>query len=584
MNEKIVYTVEIHDPHAHQFRVTVRIPKPQAEQEFSLAAWIPGSYLIREFARHLSHLSAAQGRKDVAIEALDKARWRVACRAKQPLTLTYLVYAFDTSVRAAYLDAQRGFFNGTSLFVRVHGFERAPHELHLCALPKGWRVATALPTVHVDRRGCGQYEALLGFDELVDHPFELGPFWHGQFKVRGVLHEMAVIGALPNFDGQRLLSDAQSICENEIRMWHGRGKPPFKRYVFMLNAVEDGYGGLEHRASTALIASRKDLPRQGVTHATDGYVTLLGLISHEYFHAWNVKRLKPAAFEPYDYDRENFTQLLWFFEGFTSYYDDLLLLRSGLIDESKYLQLLAKTINQVLSTPGRHVQSLAQASWDAWIKYYRPDENTANATVSYYTKGALLGLCLDLTLRQHGSDLDRVMRELLALGRGISEQDVLDTVERLSNTTVRRELHQWVHSTTDLPVKEVLAAFGIEWQELDLSVSQRLGMKLAEGPAGLKVQHVLRGGLAEIAGVAAGDELIALDEWRVRKSDDLHLLLRSNRPHTLTVARDQRVQHLKLPAYERLNKSSRLHNIRLSFMPHADARALGLRDHWLARS
>ena len=259
----ITYHVALHDTHAHLFRVTLRIERPQADQVVSVAAWIPGSYLIREFARHLSHLEARQGRRTLRATQLDKASWSVPCREGEALEIGYLVYAFDTSVRAAYLDARRGFFNGTSLFLRAHGHEHLPHALELGDLPRGWQAASALPALKIKANGSGHYRAD-DYDELVDHPFELGTFWRGSFKARGVLHEFVVSGALPDFDGERLLADARRICEAEIGLWHGRGKPPFKHYVFMLNAVEDGYGGLEHRASTALIASRKDLPRQGV--------------------------------------------------------------------------------------------------------------------------------------------------------------------------------------------------------------------------------------------------------------------------------------------------------------------------------
>ncbi|GAB1381983.1 hypothetical protein MASR1M50_03020 [Burkholderiales bacterium] len=236
--------------------------------------------------------------------------------------------------------------------------------------------------VQVDARGFGRYRAD-DYDELVDHPVELGTFWSGHFKAGGVPHRFVVAGAPAAFDGERLLRDTQKICETAIRLWHGAKAPPHRRYLFMLNAVGDGYGGLEHRASTALICGRHELPRHdspaSAAQVGDGYVTLLGLISHEYFHAWNVKRLKPAEFAPYDFTRENYTRLLWFFEGFTSYYDDLLLRRAGLLDDAAYLKLLTKTINQVQQAPGRHVQSVAQASFDAWVRYYRPDENTPTA-------------------------------------------------------------------------------------------------------------------------------------------------------------------------------------------------------------
>ena len=408
------YRVEVADIHAHLFRVTLHIDQPAAQQRVSLPVWIPGSYLVREFSKNLQRLAARQGARAVAVQQVDKCNWQVECVPSQPLVLTYEVYAFDNSVRTAWLDVHRGFFNGTSLCLKVHEQENSVHALEIVASKAlaNWEVATGLAALKVGKRGFGVYLAA-DYDELADCPVEMGAFWSAEFKAGGVPHRIVVAGASESFDGERLAADVQRICETEIRFWHDRKRPPHRNYLFMLNAVDDGYGGLEHRNSTALIASRRDLPKRGETRMTDGYVTLLGLISHEYFHTWNVKRLRPAEFTHYDYSRENYTQLLWFFEGFTSYYDDLLLRRGGLIDDATYLKLLNKTINQVLQTPGRDVQAVAQASFDAWVKYYRQDENTANATVSYYTKGALVALCFDLTLRAEGAtNLDEVMRAL----------------------------------------------------------------------------------------------------------------------------------------------------------------------------
>src|SRR5690606_21708835 len=258
----IDYRIEVADAHAHLFRVTLRIAKPQATQVLSLPVWIPGSYLVREFARHLSPIRARQGQRELVAEALNKSHWQVQCSGRGALVLSYEVYAFDTSVRAAFLDAQRGFFNGTSTFLRAHGFENEPQRVKITGLPKGWEVATGLPAEQINRAGWGDYLAD-SYDTLIDHPVELGTFWRGSFTARGVPHEFVVAGASADFDGQRLLDDTRRICEAQISFWHGRRKPVIDRYVFMLNVVEDGYGGLEHRNSTALICARRDLPRHG---------------------------------------------------------------------------------------------------------------------------------------------------------------------------------------------------------------------------------------------------------------------------------------------------------------------------------
>ena len=545
------YRIEAADPHARLFTVTLTVAHPQEQQELSLPVWIPGSYLVREFSKNLQRLSAQQGRR-VPLLQLDKHRWRATCRTDRPLVLTYEVCAYDSSVRTAWLDASRGFFNGTSVCLRVHGQEDAPHALEVAstAATAHWSVATGLTPQSIDKRGFGVYAAS-HYDELVDCPVEMGTFWSGQFTACGVAHRFVVAGAAPSFDGKRLLADTQKICETAIHFWHGKGKPPIKNYLFMLNAVHDGYGGLEHRNSTALICGRRDLPRTGEARASDGYTTLLGLISHEYFHTWNVKRLRPAEFSRYDYSQENYTELLWFFEGFTSYYDDLLLRRAGLIDDATYLKLLAKATNQVLQTPGRSVQTVAQASFDAWVKYYRQDENTPNATVSYYTKGSLVALCLDLTLRREGkTTLDDVMRALWkrCAGGPMTEADLRAELASLAGRSFDNELDQWVHSTAELPLAELLAAHGVALKPEQPQLAQRLGLRVTENHS-VQLKTVLRGGPAEKAGMAAGDEWLGLQVqgqgWRIARLEDVAFYAGAATQVTAVVARDGRL--LQLP-------------------------------------
>ncbi|MEO7392806.1 MAG: peptidase M61, partial [Ramlibacter sp.] len=477
-----------------------------------------------------------------------------------PLVLTYEVCAFDNSVRTAWLDTQRGFFNGTSLCLKVHGQENSVHSVEVVAgkAIAHWEVATGLAAHKVGKRGFGTYLAA-DHDELADCPVEMGTFWSGEFKAGGVPHRLVVAGASEAFDSARLLADVHKICEAEIRFWHtprggGRAgkRPPHKSYLFMLNAVDDGYGGLEHRNSTALIAARRDLPRLGEARTTDGYVTLLGLISHEYFHTWNVKHLRPAEFTHYDYGGENYTQLLWFFEGFTSYYDDLLLRRAGLIDDATYLKLLNKTVNQVLQTPGREVQSVAQASFDAWVKHYRQDENTANATVSYYTKGALVALCFDLTLRAEGhTTLDDVMRALWQRCKAgpMTEADFAQVLKELGGRAFHREIAAWIHGTHELPLEELLKPHGVGVLEEPAQLQQRLGLRVTES-GGIQVKSVLRGGAGEKAGLAANDEwigvVVAGTAWRMTKLDELPLYAGSHKKVTVLVARDRKMLRLEL--------------------------------------
>jgi len=574
----ISYQVQLADLHAHFYQVTLTIAKPQVLQTLSLPVWIPGSYLVREFSKNLQRLQGQQGGQTVQLTQLDKCHWQAHCAADEPLVLSYEVYALDNSVRTAWLDTQRGFFNGSSLFLQVHGQQDAPHELDLIAAPglPGWQAATGLTPVKIGRKGFGHYRAA-NYDELVDCPVEMGDFWTGSFVAGGIPHRFVVAGAPPSFDGARLLADTKAICEAAIGFWHrshagsrAASQAPHASYLFMLNAVDDGYGGLEHRNSTALICTRKDLPRKdaspvksdaapasgAVLPLSEGYTTLLGLISHEYFHTWNVKQLRPAEFARYDYSQENYTELLWFFEGFTSYYDDLLLRRAGLIDDATYLKLLGKTVNQVLQTPGRKVQSVAQASFDAWVKYYRQDENTPNATVSYYSKGALVALCLDLTLRQEGKGaLDNVMRGLWlrCAGGPMTQSDLAAVLQAVAGRSYAKELARWVHGTAELPIQPLLEQHGVQVLKEPAALAQALGLRVAER-AGVQVKTVLRGGAAEQAGFAAGDEWLGLTvgtgkaatRWRMNKLDDVLLYAGTATKVSACVARDQRLLELPL--------------------------------------
>lgn len=592
------YRIAVADLNAHLYEVTLTIDRPAADQQVSLPVWIPGSYLVREFARNLQGApKATQGPRSVAVTQLDKASWRIAAKAGQPLTVRYLVCAFDNSVRTAWLDRFRGFFNGTSLCLRVEGQDELPCRIEIVppTLPEGdapWQLATALRPVKTDRRGFGTYQAA-DYDEVADSPVEMGAFWSAEFDVLGVPHRFVVAGAPPSFDGDKLIADTRAICETQMRFWHqddpglpplppgerqgegptasAKAKRPAKarttakhpaphdRYVFMLNATDDGYGGLEHRHSTALICTRCDLPRRGATKQPEGYTTLLGLISHEYFHTWNVKRLRPAEFARYDYTRENYTRLLWFFEGFTSYYDDLLLRRAGCIDDATYLKLLNKTINQVQQTPGAAVQSVADASFDAWIRYYRPDEQTPNTTVSYYTKGALVALCLDLTLRREGKGtLDAVMRELWRTSEGgpVDEAAIAEALAQVGGRAYTTELARWADGTAELPLRELLQAHGVAIHDDPAQFAQALGLRVDESGGTVKVKIVLRGGAAEKAGFAAGDEWLAVEAatrsakaaegWRIGKIDDIPLYLGDAKKCVALVARDRRLLRMAL--------------------------------------
>ncbi|MFC3533997.1 M61 family metallopeptidase [Vogesella facilis] len=542
MSTAVSYRIRPVAPEAHLFEVTLTVAQPAAAgQVLRLPAWIPGSYMIREFARHIVAIRAECGNQAVALAKLDKHSWQAA-PVTGALSVHYTVYAFDLSVRGAYLDAERGFYNGTSVFLQADGCEHEPCEVEI--LPPQdkaqakWQVATSLPALDTKKSGFGRYRAA-NYDELIDHPVELGEFQRVSFKACGVPHEFVVSGKY-KADLKRLAADTKRICEWQIRFF---GEPaPFERYVFMLFAGGDIYGGLEHRASTALVASRDDLPQPGEDGIGDGYLKLLGLISHEYFHTWNVKRMKPAAFTPYDLNREGHTTLLWAFEGITSYYDDLALVRCGLIDAQRYLGLLAKTITGVARGNGRSKQTLADSSFDAWTKYYRQDENSPNSIVSYYTKGSLAALALDLHIRQHtagGKSLDTVMQALwqqwLADGRGLAEDEWERVAEQVTGLKLGKFFDLAIRSTRELPLAELLAGQGVEMQLVPAdgaadggsvvaeivapTARPTLGVKTGADAQGVKLVSVLDGGAAQAAGLAGGDVLIAVDGLKLNDLD-----------------------------------------------------------------
>ncbi|MDP4609045.1 MAG: peptidase M61 [Burkholderiaceae bacterium] len=590
----ITHTIGFDHAQNHLFTVALRIAKPAKQQVLSLPVWIAGSYLVREFSGQLQDLSATQGRVACAVRQRSKNEWVVSTNGTSALQVRFAVYAFDASVRTAYLDLTRGFFNPTSLCLRVAGQTDTLQQLVITKPAQSaldsWRVSTALPATRTDHKGFGSYTAA-NYDELADSPVTLGDFWRGQFTLRGVVHAFVVTGmgnqAQPGFDTQRLLSDTKRICETEMALWHGTGQQatplPFDRYVFMLHASGTGYGGLEHQYSTALICQRADLPKQhpsGSMPASppasgDGYTQLLGLISHEYFHTWNVKRLRPHELASINYDRENYTELLWFFEGFTSYFDDLVLQRAGLITRDTYLELVAKTINQVAQTPGRLVQSVAQASFDAWVKYYRIHENTPNATVSYYTKGALVALCLDLSLRNAGSNLDELMRALWLRTSGgpMRERDVVQALGEMGHAALAQQLLTWVHSTQDLPVASLLQAVGVTCADVAATTAQQLGVRVNEHN-GLRITHVQRGSAMETAGFASGDEWLAVtvhgSTWRVHKLADVQAWVPASGSLQAMVNRDAQVLTLTLqwPQDARSTKPIKLSTTNAKLLTH----------------
>ncbi len=542
----LTYRVRPTSPEAHLFTVDLSIARPpEGEMILSMPAWIPGSYMIRDFARNIVAIEAQDAAGSLALAKLDKHTWRLAHRG-QPIRVRCRIYAWELSVRAAHLDTTHGYFNGPSLFLRIDGMDAVPCRVEI-ERPDGdayadWRLATSLQRLDAEPWGFGAYRAD-DYQDLIDHPVEMGRFTLIPFEVRGVPHRMAITGR-HRADEARLQQDLARICETHASLF---GELPVDRYLFLTTATGDGYGGLEHGHSTSLLCSRNELPEAGMDRPSDGYRRFLGLCSHEYFHLWNVKRIRPAVFMDNGLAHEVHTRLLWAFEGITSYYDELALVRSGCIDEQGYLELLAQTVTRVMRNPGRLIQTVAESSFDAWTKFYKQDENAPNAIVSYYGKGALVALALDLTIRlqtEGAKSLDDVMRALWEHhgrpGLGVAERGVEALAARVTGLDLDGFFALTLDSTVDLDLAPLLAPFGVGLRMRAMRDPKDLGGVVGELkpeaakptlgvrflPTGVEpvIGVVLSGSPAEKAGLAAGDTLVALDGIRVTR-DNLDTLV-----------------------------------------------------------
>lgn len=544
----IKYSIKATHPEAHIFTITCHIDKPEKQgQQFQLPSWIPGSYMIRDFAKNIIRFEAYDKSKNkLNVSKLNKSLWQVqAC--DNCISIEYDVYAWDLSVRSAHLDTTHGFFNGTSTFVAVIGQEEKPCSVDI-QKPDGphydeWRVATSLETLEPSLYSFGQYKAE-NYDDLIDHPVEMGKFDLGTFEVNNIQHDIVLTGK-HRADIPRICDDLKVICQTHADFF-GELPQDIKRYVFLTMVVGDGYGGLEHRSSTSLLCSRDDLPFKGQhrdQQQTTEYRNFLGLCSHEYFHTWNVKKIKPEAYLPYNLNKEVYTEQLWAFEGITSYYDDLSLVRNKIITAENYLEVLGKTITRVLRGNGRNKQSVAESSFDTWTRFYQQDESAPNNIVSYYTKGSLIALGLDFTIRKatnNKKSLDDVMKLLwIEYGKksiGIPEKMIETIASDISGENLQGFFDNYLYNTNDLPLSDYFNSVGIKLNsyisdsvdntggaknttDSNQMSSVTIGARVTNNPLGAKLTHVFDNGSAQNAGLSAGDIIIAVDSIKVTKAN-----------------------------------------------------------------
>ena len=525
----------------------------------ALPAWTPGSYLIRDYVRQLEALTVTQAGRCLQPRRTGPSHWQLELPSLDPLEISYAVLATELTVRTCHLDGDHGFLALAAVALELEGERWSPHRLQL-SLPAGWQAFVPLPQApQVDATGAeGGGWLARDFDQLLDTPIEAGPHRVHAFTVAGVPHRWVSWG--PDLDGgdpldtdPLWLNDLERVCLACCRLM-GVERPAAEHYLFVLHLTDSGYGGLEHDLSTVLQFGRRSLGRP------EGRRKLLQLAAHEYLHQWNVRRLRPAELTPYRYDQAVVVPTLWFAEGVTSYVDQLLPHSAGCSTETEVLEDLGADLSRYLLSPGRRVQSLRSSSEEAWVKLYRPDAYSPNSQISYYLKGAVLALVLDLHLRRVGACLPQVLRELWAShgcgGRGYQEADLIAAFARHA-ADLAELLPHWLTSCDDPPLPAYLADVGLRL-EPQLARSQELGGRLELGAAGLTLQRVVRDGPAERAGLAVGDEWIALDGVRLRSVDDIVDLLRPERPlsgHALLFCRDGRVRTTTLlpeaPAVER---------------------------------
>lgn len=542
---QVRYQLSVSDITAHHLHIALTFtPDHEDAVILSLPAWIPGSYLIRNFARHLLQMSATDAQGPLTVTALDKDRWQLSHRGEE-IRVEYLVYAFDLSVRACYINDEVAVVNPAACCLAVEGQQHLPHLLTMLPVSHQpeWQVATGLKRPSTTALfDFGDYVAR-DYAQLIDSPLLLGKLQKQQFDIAGVVHHIVLAGAV-EADISRITRDLAPICQKQMQVFAGL-PTDLEEYWFLTWVVDQGYGGLEHHNSTLLLCNRFDLPNpQQPSQLTDDYQNFLALCSHEYFHTWWVKRAKPTAFLQYQLQAEQYTSQLWLYEGFTSYYDDLALIRAGIISQAQYLTSLSKTISRVQRAPSNLKQSLADSSFTAWTKFYQQDENAVNAVVSYYAKGSLVALCLDAELRLRGLTLDGLMlrcwQAFGVSGTGSSEEDFFIQLARYSQDPALVQLcRDWVQQPIALPLTAALDSLGIQLDYRAAQSSKDLAGKAAEfahhkdfgafyqvTAEGLQITAVVAQSSAYQCGLMAGDLVIAIAGLKATETNLQEMLSR----------------------------------------------------------
>jgi predicted metalloprotease with PDZ domain len=545
--QSLTYHLSMPAPQTHYFEVEIEV-RDWNEKELTLKmpTWAPGSYLIREFARHVEGEKAVGSKgEDLPFQKISKNAWKVQTQDQKHIKFSYRVYAFEHSVRTSFIDISHGYINGSSVFMWAEGLQEKETHLHITPYREWKKIATALPTIDNDpwKRSAENY------DLLIDSPIEIGNHHSFFFDAQGIRHEVAIYGDRL-FDEEKLKNDMKQIVLATTAMFK---EHPCKEYVFIIHNVAENNGGLEHLNSTTLIVNR-------FAYQSDaGYLRFLSLVAHEYFHLWNVKRIRPVELGPFDYDSENYTRLLWVAEGITSYYDELLLMRAGFISENEYLSKLEAAINQLERRKGRNVQSVAESSFDTWIKFYRQNENSANSTISYYNAGTVYAALLDLTIvseTQGKRSLDDLMQYLYdeyfkKQNRGFTEEEFKSAAEKIAGTSLTDFFQKYIYGVEVPDYESIFKNAGIEVKKRN-RYSIDLGARIADENNALTVKSVERESIAHKYGLNVNDEILAISGYRVRNIKEFQNvwnLLGDKQTVQLLVARDNKIESINITTH-----------------------------------
>ncbi|MEN9699110.1 MAG: hypothetical protein RLZZ301_308 [Bacteroidota bacterium] len=550
---ELVYSLKMPQPSSHYFEVSIDVKNATAaEIEFKMPVWTPGSYLVREFSKNLNQVSALdKAGKPLQVVKKSKNAWLVQAKGASEFTVSYEVYAAELSVRTPFLDETHGFVAGAGVFMYSEASKNQKGALKIYPHASFSTISTALaPADYKSVPGCYTY-IFSNYDQLVDSPIEIGNQRVFEFMAAGVRHTVAMYGEA-NYNVTQLQKDMAKVVETETAIF---GTNPNQNYTFIIHNVVHGQGGLEHLNSCVLSVNRW-------SYAGSEYLGFINLVAHEYFHLWNVKRIRPIELGPFNYDQECYTSLLWVMEGITSYYDELVLLRSGFYTKAQFISKLQSQINYVEGTPGSRVQPVAHASFDAWIKAYRPNENSSNTTMTYYSRGAVLGAVLDAYIIQKKGGkqgLDQFLKSLydtyaVNLGRGFTEEEFATALSEFLGEEMQPFLDAYVNGTQVIPYATYLGPVGIEVKDLTTE-SPSIGASFSDEGGIVVVKSVRRGSAAELAGLSVGDEVLACNGYRVHKAmlESMLNSLAKGESTELVVAREEKIRSIdfKMTSYSK---------------------------------